>query len=83
MAGRREKKTSIVQTAGGDPLRFQLWNQPLCSSLVVQLHLRPKAVLKRRRGEGGVAGGWLGRGGGYVTGAARCSGSTASLVYSQ
>lgn len=32
------------------------WNQPLCSSLVVQLHLRPKAVLKRR----GVlqVGGW-------------------------
>lgn len=55
MAGRREKnkkKTSIVQTAGGDPLRFQLWNQPLCSSLVVQLHLRPKAVLKRRGGGG-------------------------------
>lgn len=60
MAGRREKKkTSLVQTAGGDPLRFQLWNQPLCSSLVVQLHLRPKAVLKGG-GEGGVAGGWLG-----------------------
>lgn len=58
--GRKKGKTSIVQTAGGDPLRFQLWNQPLCSSLVVQLHLRPSAVLKRR-GEG-VAGGCSGRG---------------------
>lgn len=41
------------------------WNQPLCSSLVVQLHLKPKAVLKRR-GDGGCCR-WV-VGGGYGTG---------------
>lgn len=78
----KNKTTSLVQTAGGDPLRFQL--------------LEPASVLKpscaaasqtqsslEEEGRRGVlqVGGW--RRVRDWTGAARCSGSTASLVYSQ
>lgn len=67
MAGRRkptekknnQKNNKLSPDCRWWPFETQLWNRPLCSSLVVQLHLRPKAVLKRRGG-GGVAGGRVG-----------------------
>lgn len=62
MAGRRKqtkKKTSLVQTAGGDPLRFQLLEpasvlKPSCAAAS-----QTQSSLEE---EGGVAGGWLGEG---------------------